>query len=116
MPKNYIQTTKFYTKTELEKGQNLDFEASAKKIKGIALLSSDSSLYPDNTILFQIDSKDYLPRNTPTFLLLTSLEVSPNQRFLKLAGKQDLLTNKFYVKLTQPTGNQEFALILLLEK
>jgi len=114
---NIVQTTRSYTKAELEKGIDIDFVSHAKKLKGIMLINPDGNapVYENATIGVKVDRGIYIEDSTLTAMLQSSNNVPPNQRFFTLAGKINTPSRKCNVKIMQPSTTAEFIIAFLLE-
>lgn len=114
---SFIHTTRVYTKTELEKGIDLDFPSNTKYLRGIQIIEATNNdvIYQEATIEVKIDRGQYLTAETPVSLLQSGVEVAPNQRFFTLAGKISSPSRKCNIKVLQPNTDKSLIFVFLLD-
>ncbi|MBN2664511.1 MAG: hypothetical protein JXR68_12745 [Bacteroidales bacterium] len=114
---NIIQTTRTYTKSELETGINLDFISNAKTLKGIQIINPEGNvpIYQSATISVKVERGIYLEDTTLICMLQASTDVPPNQRYFTLAGRIETPSKKCFIQVKQPTTEADFIISFLLE-
>lgn len=88
--------------TEANKTYNADFDLDkdVRVITGLLLTSDqDDQLYYRGAQALSINGKEYFPDNYESKLLMSGLNINPNQRFYDI-GKYEVLNGKIKVTYT----------------